>query len=123
MWPELEEEVEVERLALAAMLHAFYNGVENIFKRIAYHCDGGVSKSSTWHQELLASMASGNYSPPPVISESLRTKLRPYLDFRHFFRHCYSFQIRWAKMEGLVQKHEPVFKQFQGELKEFLDQE
>mgnify|MGYP006307137265 CR=1 FL=1 len=50
---------EVERLALAAMLNAFYNGVENVFKRIAHHCDGGVPAGARWHQTLLGAMASG----------------------------------------------------------------
>ena len=67
MWPELREEIElelamlrehlrtfvelrkaaavsepgqVEVMALAGMLHGFYNGVENLFKRVAIHCDG-----------------------------------------------------------------------------------
>jgi len=31
----------IETPALGAMLHGFYNGVENIFKRVAVHCDGG----------------------------------------------------------------------------------
>jgi hypothetical protein len=30
---------DVELIALAAMLHSFYNGVENIFKRIAEEFD------------------------------------------------------------------------------------
>lgn len=64
MWPELREEVElelamirehlatfapalercrqrapdpIETAALGAMLHGFYNGVENIFKRVTVH--------------------------------------------------------------------------------------
>jgi hypothetical protein len=31
---------EIELSALAAMLHSFYNGTENIFKRIAEEIDG-----------------------------------------------------------------------------------
>jgi hypothetical protein len=47
----------VETAALASVLHAFYNGVENIFKRIAVRCEGGIPEGATWHQQLLSSMA------------------------------------------------------------------
>jgi hypothetical protein len=34
----------IERSALAAMLHSFYTGIENIFKRIAIEFDGELPK-------------------------------------------------------------------------------
>jgi hypothetical protein len=35
----------------------FYNGFENIFKRIAVELDGGLPDNEFWHRELLDSMA------------------------------------------------------------------
>jgi hypothetical protein len=35
-----------ELFALAATLHSFYNGFENIFKRIAVELDGGLRETS-----------------------------------------------------------------------------
>ena len=32
----------IERSALAAMLHSFYTGIENILKRVALKIDGGL---------------------------------------------------------------------------------
>ncbi len=46
-----------ELFALAATLHSFYNGFENIFKRIAVELDGGLADNEFWHRELLDSMA------------------------------------------------------------------
>lgn len=46
----------IEIMALSGMLHEFYNGIENIFKRIAIHCDGGSPGGAAWHQNLLMSM-------------------------------------------------------------------
>jgi hypothetical protein len=44
----------IELSALAAMLHSFYNGVENILKRIALEAGGTVPSGEFWHRDLLA---------------------------------------------------------------------
>jgi hypothetical protein len=48
---------EVEISALAAMLHSFYNGIENIFKRIAAECYQQSPQGQAWHRGLLDLMA------------------------------------------------------------------
>ena len=39
----------VEISALAGFLHAFYTGIENLFKRIAIHLDGAPPRGEAWH--------------------------------------------------------------------------
>jgi hypothetical protein len=46
-----------EVAALGAMLHSFYGGVENVFKRISLEVDGGLPSGDAWHSALLNSMA------------------------------------------------------------------
>ena len=46
-----QEPNEVELLALAGILHSFYSGFENIFKRVAQDIDGGFRKTDSWHAE------------------------------------------------------------------------
>ena len=111
----------IEIMALAGMLHAFYNGVENIFKRIAIHCDGSSPSGAAWHQNLLKSMTVNTENRRAVISEELREKLRDYLDFRHFFRQSYSFQFNWEKMAYLVENLEETFEAVESKLQEFLE--
>jgi uncharacterized protein YutE (UPF0331/DUF86 family) len=110
----------IERAALAAILHAFYNGVENVFKRIASEYDGGIPGGSTAHRDLLDLMVRAAPNRPRVISEALCDRLDPYLDFRHMFRHAYSFQLEWDKMEMLVRECESVLDQFDTEITAFL---
>jgi hypothetical protein len=110
----------VERSALAAMLHSFYNGVENLFKRIAVECDGGAPGGAAAHRDLLDLMARATPNRPRVISEALCNRLDPYLDFRHMFRHAYSFQLHWDKMQMLVLECESVLDQFDTEVTAFL---
>jgi len=110
----------VECSALAAMLHSFYTGVENIFKRIAVECDGGAPRGAGWHRALLEAMTRPGPNRPPVISEGTRLVLRGYLDFRHVFRQAYAFELRWEKMADLVGNCENTWQQFESELDKFV---
>src|SRR3989442_1331963 len=79
----------IETSALGAMLHSFYNGIENIFKRIALELDGELPDSGTWHRDLLEAMARSTSRRPAVLSQSLEARLKEYLNFRHVFRSAY----------------------------------
>ena len=66
----------IERSALAAMLHSFYTGIENIFKRVAVEIDGEPPTGDFWHRQLLDRMACPRRDRPAVISKTLKDKLR-----------------------------------------------
>jgi len=106
--------------ALAAMLHAFYTGIENIFKRVAVELDGGPPAGEASHRRLLNSMAAASPARPAVISRGLRDALRGYLDFRHVFRHAYTFDLRWVKMEKLVRECEGTLARLEAEARALL---
>jgi hypothetical protein len=110
----------IERSALAAMLHSFYTGIENLFKRIAIECDGGPPAGSAWHRALLDSMATATAARPAVLSPALHSRLTEYLQFRHVFRQAYAFQLRWEKMQALVGDCETTLAGFESELRKWL---
>ena len=110
----------IELSALAAMLHSFYTGTENIFKRVAVAVDGGPPRGEAWHRELLDRMASATATRAAVISPDLRGTLRGYLDFRHVFRHAYTFHLQWPKMSALVLGCEEALRRLDRELGAFL---
>ena len=109
----------VECSALAAMLHSFYTGVENIFKRIAVECDGRAPKGSAWHRALLDGMTEPGPNRPSVISTALRESLEAYLEFRHVFRQAYSFELQWEKMSPLALECEKTWQRLDAELQAF----
>ena len=101
MWPDVEEQVDVEQAqiaqllegyqaavsksseqepdfielsALATMLHSFYTGVENIFKRVALEIDGDIPSGYASHSDLLTAMTRPTASRPPVISVELHVR-------------------------------------------------
>jgi hypothetical protein len=147
VWPEVEEQVAIERAninqlfaayqtvisnsskaepdfvelsALATMLHSLYTGIENIFKRIALEIDDSIPSGYASHSELLAAMTQSTQHRPSVISDDLRTRLGAYLSYRHVFRHAYSFQLEWGKMRDLVLQSEETWQQLQNELDQFF---
>ncbi|MFL6258303.1 MAG: hypothetical protein ACJ76Y_01220 [Thermoanaerobaculia bacterium] len=149
MWPDLKEQIAVEesqleRLlaihqpllersrtqapndielsALAALLHSFYTGIENLFRRIAIEVDGGIDKGDGWHRRLLVQVGTSRDSRPSVISNELLERLQPYLQFRHVFRNSYSFQLHWEKMQPLVLHCEETFESLRAEMAAFTSQ-
>jgi len=42
------------------------------------------------------------------------------MNFRHVFRHAYSFELMWNKMEKLVLELEPTLNLLESELEQFI---
>ncbi|MCP4661586.1 MAG: hypothetical protein GY856_39805 [bacterium] len=148
MWPELKEQIELEEAllwelldlhrpllekcrseeptvvelsALAATLHSFYAGAENLFRRIAIELDRQLPTGETWHQLLLEAMTTATERRPRVLDDELRDQLKKYLDFRHVFRNAYLFQLRWNKMAPLVRNLESVMEELAADLTLFSE--
>ena len=111
---------EIELSALAATLHSFYTGVENIFKRVAMELDGEPVRGEAWHRELLLRMKMPTARRPAVLLEELHDSLNEYLRFRHVFRNAYSFDLDWQKMSPLVLRLEETFQKLEEALDGFL---
>ena len=110
-----------DKAAMGAFLHSFYNGIEIILKRIAEEIDQTVPVGSEWHKALLRRIASEVKGlRPAVLSGDTVERLLPYMGFRHFFRHSYTFEIDWEKLKPLAMNARSVFEDFKRELKEFF---
>jgi len=107
---------------LGSVLHSFYNGLENIFEIIAKNIDGVVPNGNKSHQELLHQMASKNSKRNEILNEGLYLKLREYATFRHFYRHAYSFQLNWEKMNPLIDNLQTVWNEVKLNLEKFINE-
>jgi hypothetical protein len=103
------------------MLHAFYTGVENIFKRVVVETGGTMPRGEYWHSELLNAVAQSAPGRERVISSETRLNLKQFLEFRHVFRQGYSFQLKWEKMSPLVGSVLELFAELKQELEKFSD--
>jgi hypothetical protein len=111
-----EAPTDIELSALAALLHSFYTGIENVFKRVAVELDNSVPGGASWHRELLDAMARPNNTRAAVVSSELHERLKEYLKFRHVFRQAYSFQLRWEKLSALVLNRENTLRLLENDL-------
>jgi hypothetical protein len=90
-----------DRGAIGYLLHNFYNGCENIFRRIAAFFENDIGAGS-WHAAPLRRMRLhiDGYRPA-VIDDELYRLLEDFRGFRHVFRNAYSFELDWER-ERLV---------------------
>jgi hypothetical protein len=118
---KIQEPEPIELMALASILHSFYMGFENIFKRIAIEIDGGFSKTDSWHIDLLESMIEPSDKRSAILTPEVKRKLRFYLGFRHIFRSHYSYELNWSKMKNLVWESEEILNRVENELIDFMN--
>lgn len=111
---------DIELMALAGILHSFYTGFENIFKRIAKEIDSDFSKSDSWHVDLLENMAKATEKRSSILSQDTVRKLRFYLGFRHVFRSHYSYDLNWDKMRTLILESEEILYTVEQALNNFM---
>ncbi len=106
-----------EVTGMAAFIHNFYSGVENILKQIFAETGLKLPSSSSWHKELLE-----NAFAKGMVSESTKTFPGKFLVFRHFFMHSYGFMLNEEEIDPFVPLAPKVFEAFQSEIQAYLEQ-
>lgn len=111
--------------AAGSILHDFYNGVENIFRRVAQELNGGLPAGEDWHKQLLTDMSLDVKGVrPPLVSEDLKLKLQKYLGFRHIFRNVYGFHVEQEQIKVMVKEFPRILSWLRREIaafQEYLD--
>lgn len=105
-----------ELAAIATFVHNFYNGIENILKRVLSFKQIEMRDTPTWHKDLLKVS-----SDKGIISNELYNTLSNYLSFRHFFVHAYSFTLRWEDLEPLVDSLRETLNKFKSAIYDYID--
>ncbi len=111
---------EVNKAAIATYLMNFYNGIENIMKRLAREYYKKMPKGDDWHKQLLQQSCKYNKNKAPLLDKDTVDKLFDYLTFRHFFIHGYAFTLSWDKMKILVDNIDELWQEIKKQLGEFI---
>ena len=107
--------------SMAKKLADVYNGVENIFKRVAREVDNHLPTGESWHKDLLTQMTEQRSARPPVISEKTFTQLDDLLDFRHKFNNIYGDELIYEKTEPHAKSIDALFADVSQDLNTFID--
>jgi uncharacterized protein YutE (UPF0331/DUF86 family) len=95
----------LELAGVAALIHNFYNGVENVFKQLVISKGLNIPQGPSWHIDLIE-MCIANQ----IISRTASDMLKEYLSFRHFFSHAYSFDVDEERIAPLLERIKDVHK-------------
>jgi hypothetical protein len=109
-----------DKAAIGFYLHNFYNGCENIFTLIARTFENTIDPQ-TWHRSILGRMnLEIEGIRPAVIDEELVRLLDNFRDFRHVFRHCYSFELDWNRERIVLEQFDYTFTKFKEAMDVFI---
>jgi hypothetical protein len=95
--------------AMGTYLMNFYNGIENILKRVSKEYYQTMPKGESWHKELLVLSCRPPKGKLAMFSQSIVEKLNPYRNFRHRFVSGYGFQLKGEKMLELIDNIRPLW--------------
>lgn len=105
----------LELAGAGAMLQSLYNGFENILKQMLKHHEEAVPSGPSWHRELLAKACTLG-----IISDDLRTRIRQYVAFRHFFGHAYAVHLNAERIAPLIAGASELAEAFREEIAKAL---
>ena len=116
---DLQEDM--KRPAIGTYLMNFYNGVENIIKRISREYYGRMPKGESWHQELLMQSCNPPEGKVPILTEEIVDRLHKYRGFRHIFVSGYGFKLSLERMTKLIDDVTPLWTDIKKAIDEFFD--
>ncbi len=94
--------------AMGTYLMNFYNGIENILKRISKEYYLAVPKGGNWHKELLTLSYHAPEGKMAIFAQEIVERIVPYKNFRHRFVSGYGFQLKGEKMLDLIDDMGPL---------------
>jgi len=111
-----------ETVAAGSFLMQFYNGVENLLKRISKHHGVPLPSGERWHADLFLRFCEPPHDGLPLLfDDALRRDLRPFRTFRHIVRISYGVELDWDLVAVGIDGIGSVFERFRTSVAAHLD--
>lgn len=107
--------------AMGTYLMNFYNGIENILKRISKDYYSSMPTGPSWHKELLALSTNPPEGKIAIFNHDIVEMLHPYRNFRHRFISGYGYQLKGEKMLELINNAELLWTDIKTAISGFWD--
>lgn len=108
---------DLELAGVAALLHSFFNGVENLLKQVLRSRGVALPTGASWHRDLVdLARATG------LLSAAGHGGIRPYVAFRHFFSHGYACNLDPERLAPLVEALRVAYETVKADIYRCLDQ-
>lgn len=118
-----QEPSDHQMAAVGAYLANYYNGVENILKRLVQSFEANLPSGANWHAELLFMFQEGNAKAlAPIINAEMFKELKNYLAFRHLFVHGYAIVLKWDRLRPNAENAPKLFAAFSLRIRDFQSQ-
>ena len=106
----------------ALSLHDFYAGLERIFRQIAADVDLSIPSGRDWQPELLRQMSVDvRGTRPKVLSAGTEKSVDEFLVFSYVVQNSRALNLDAERVELLVQRLRPAFRDVRSELLAFAD--
>jgi hypothetical protein len=105
-----------EKVAAAGFLSQFYNGVENILKRITIYHGQALPEGERWHVALFerfCDAAPSAHGLPVLFDDDLAVEMARFRGFRHVMRSSYGMELQWSLMAEGIDRVQAVFARFE----------
>ena len=115
---QLPELSVLELAGVAALLHSFYNGIENVLKQVLISTGCQLPQGNSWHRDLV-NLA----TEKSIISQTTTDELFGYLAFRHYFSHAYALDLYPHRLQPLVESAAQLYNKLRTEIETQLGPE
>jgi hypothetical protein len=100
-----------QKAAMNQFVSEFYNGIENILKRICKYNNFTLPYGEDSHFKLFnLFVTGGNDALPVVFNPEITNEFKQIRKFRHFIIHGYSFKIERSYIKDSVAKIDSIYQ-------------
>lgn len=112
-----------DKAAVALLLSQFYNGVENILKRILNFFSIKIPKSDDYHIEIINNFKIGHNNLPIIFTDENIEGFTILRRFRHYVFYGYSFTLDWDRLKLAIILLPKIYNSFKNNLFIFLEEQ